>query len=138
MATISPDGTPRLVPVCFVVGDGVDRLGRPHLYSPLDDKPKATTDPHRLARVQDLLVLPAVSLLLDRWSEDWSQLGWIRLTGRALLLEPQPHEREEHAWAVGALREKYPQYVSHLLDERPIIRITIDRVRSWGQLGPAE
>jgi PPOX class probable F420-dependent enzyme len=134
LATTSPEGSPRLVPVCLVLGEGLDRLGRPHLYSPLDEKPKASTDPHRLARVQDLLVLPAVTLIVDRWSEDWAQLGWIRLGGRAILLEPQPHEREEHAAAVAALRAKYPQYGSHALEERPIIRMTIDRVRSWGEL----
>jgi PPOX class probable F420-dependent enzyme len=135
LATIAPSGRPRLVPICFVVGDD-DNLGRPRLYTPLDDKPKRSADPHALARVQDLLVLPEASLLVDRWSEDWSRLAWLRLDARGILLEPEPHEREEHAAAVAALREKYPQYTSHALEGRPIIRLTIDRAVSWGDLTP--
>src|SRR4029079_10393886 len=86
LATIAPSGRPRLVPICFVLGED-DDLGRPRLYTPLDDKPKRTADPHELARVQDLLVLPEASLLVDRWSEDWSRLA------RAVLPPPRvpPH-----------------------------------------------
>ena len=135
LATTAPDGRPRLVPICFVAGND-DRLGRPRLYSPLDEKPKRSADPHELARVQDLLVLPEASLLVDRWSEDWSRLGWLRLHGRGELLEPEPHEREEHAAAVADLRAKYPQYVGQDLEHRPIIRLTIDRALSWGDLTP--
>jgi len=135
LATVSPSGAPRLVPVCFVVAAGDDRLGRPILYSPIDEKPKASPDPHALSRVQDLLVLPDVSLLVDRWDEDWTRLAWVRLYGRGSLLEPQPHEREEHATAVTLLRAKYPQYASHRLEGRPIIRIVVDRFRSWGAVG---
>lgn len=137
LATIRPDGEPRLVPICFVLADAADDLGRPILYSPLDEKPKLSADPHRLARVQDLLVLPAVTVLVDRWSEDWTRLGWIRLSGRGLLLEPEPREREEHAAAIAALRAKYPQYASHDLDGRPVIRIAVDRVHRWGDVAPA-
>ena len=134
LATLDPDGQPRLVPICFVVG-GDNRIGRPLVYTPIDEKPKAAPDPRQLARVRDLLILPAATLLVDRWDEDWSRLGWVRLYGRAEILEPQPHEVEEHAAAVESLREKYEQYRTHVLEERPIIRIAVDRVRSWGELG---
>jgi PPOX class probable F420-dependent enzyme len=133
LATTAPDGRPRLVPICYIVGTD-DRLARPRLYSPLDEKPKRSQDPHDLARVHDLLVLPEVSLLVDRWSEDWSRLAWLRLHGRGELLEPEPHEREEHATAVADLRAKYPQYVGQDLEHRPIIRMTIDRALAWGDL----
>ena len=135
LATTSPSGRPRLVPICFVIGAD-DRIGRPRLYSPLDEKPKRSADPHDLARVHDLLVLPEASLLVDHWSEDWSRLGWLRLHGRAELIEPEPHEREEHATALAQLREKYPQYVGQDLEHRPLIRVTIDEARSWGDLSP--
>ena len=127
LATIAPDGAPRLVPVCFVViGDVV--------WSPLDEKPKAVDDVRSLARVRDILERPTVALLVDRWSEDWSRLGWLRLEGSAGLVEPGVDET--HAAAVIALRAKYPQYETHRLEERPIIRIVIDAHRSWGNLGP--
>lgn len=138
LATTGTHGRSRLVPICFAVADQDDRLGRPRVYSPIDEKPKRSADAHDLARVQDLLVLPEVTLLVDRWDEDWGRLGWLRLYGRGELLEPQPHEREEHAWAVAALRAKYPQYDAHRLEERPIIRMTIDRTRSWGNLAVDE
>jgi coenzyme F420-0:L-glutamate ligase/coenzyme F420-1:gamma-L-glutamate ligase len=136
LATLRPDGEPRLVPVCFALADEPDDMGRPIIYSPIDEKPKASADPRRLARVQDLLVLPAVTLLIDRWSEDWSHLAWVRLTGRGVLLEPEPRELAEHAAAIAALRAKYPQYAGHDLEGRPIIRMSIDRVQRWGDVTP--
>jgi len=133
LATIAPSGRPRLVPICFVVGaDAAD--GRALLYSPIDEKPKRSADPHDLARVQDLLVLPEATLLIDRWSEDWSALAWVRLDCRGELLEPEPREREEHAAAIEALRAKYAQYLEHRLEDRPILRLTVDRVVAWGDL----
>ena len=134
LATVGVDGRPRLVPVCFVVDEGVDRQGRVAVYSPLDEKPKTVADPHELARVRDLLVLPAASIFVDRWDEDWTRLGWLRCYGHGELIEPEPREVEEHARAVAALRAKYPQYAAHALDERPIIRIRVDRAVSWGDL----
>lgn len=135
LATIAPSGRPRLVPICFVVADD-DANGRPRLYSALDDKPKRSGDPRDLARVRDLLVQPEATLLVDRWSEDWDRLGWIRLDTLVELLEPKPNGAAEHEAAVRALRGKYPQYDSHHLEDRPILRFTIGRVVTWGDLDP--
>jgi PPOX class probable F420-dependent enzyme len=131
LATIAPDGRPRLVPICFalIAGEG----GRPVLVSPIDEKPKASDDPLGLARVRDILARPSVTLLVDRWSEDWTRLGWVRLEAQAAVLDP---EARDHPAAVGALRAKYPQYAAHGLDDRPILRFAIERVVSWGDLGP--
>lgn len=122
LATIDDAGLPRLVPICFVVDAG----GR--VLSPIDEKPKAAADPHDVARVRDIAARPMVSLLVDRWSEDWTQLAWLRLYGRASLLEPgEPSHRE----AVEELRAKYAQYERHRLEDRPILAVEIDRARSW-------
>jgi PPOX class probable F420-dependent enzyme len=136
LATTDPRGHPRLVPICHVVGEADDPLGRPRLYTPLDEKPKASPDPHALGRVRDLLVLPAAVVLVDRWDEDWAHLGWLRVYGTAEILEPQPREREEHSAVVALLRAKYAQYRVQRLEERPVIRITISEARSWGALEP--
>ena len=132
LATIDGGGMPRLVPICFVIAE------QPRLvvYTPLDEKPKRVADARDLARVRDILERPEVALLVDRWSEDWTRLGWLRLDARGVLLEPEPHERDEHTAAVADLRAKYPQYTSHALEDRPIIRLTIDRAVSWGDLTP--
>ena len=128
LATIASDGRPRLVPVCFALDER-----QPVLHTPLDEKPKTIDDPAQLARVRDLLADPRVSLLVDRWDEDWSALAWLRCHGTASLLEPGG-EAADHRAAVTALRAKYPQYATHRLETRPIIRIAIERSTSWGPL----
>lgn len=132
MATRAPEGRARLVPICFVTAPDVDERGRAILYSPIDEKPKQSAEPRDLARVRDILVLPEVTLLAEHWSEDWSELGWLRAYGVGEVLEPEPHEEAEHLAAVALLREKYPQYHEHDLDRRPIIKISVDRIVAWG------
>jgi PPOX class probable F420-dependent enzyme len=121
LGTIAPDGRPRLVPVCFVL-IGAD------VFIAIDDKPKRSADPLSLARVRDILARPTVTLLIDAWDEDWSKLAWVRIDGAADLLEPAA---PGHDKAVTALRTKYPQYAGHAIDDRPLIRIAIERVVSW-------
>ncbi|HEU4918790.1 MAG TPA: TIGR03668 family PPOX class F420-dependent oxidoreductase [Candidatus Limnocylindrales bacterium] len=129
LATIAPDGRPRLLPICFVVGEAERPLV---IHTPLDEKRKSVADPRHLERVTDILARPAVGLLAERWSEDWSEIGWLRLDGVAVLVEPGP---DEHRAGVAALRAKYAQYATHHLEERPIIRIVVERTRGWGVLG---
>jgi PPOX class probable F420-dependent enzyme len=133
LATVAPDGLPRLVPICFAVAGS--KSGSAVVLSPLDEKPKRVVDPHDLERVRDIRTNPTVSLLVERWSEDWSQLAWLRLAGRAELIEPDGLDAAEHAAAVAALRAKYPQYEQHRLEDRPIIRIVVTGARSWGAIG---
>jgi len=121
LATISPDGTPRLVPIAYAFANGV-------VYTALDEKPKQVADPHDLARVRDIVARPQVSVLIDRWDEDWTKLAWLRVVGRASILESG---EPEHALAVTLLRQRYPQYAGHQLEDRPIIRIAVERTASW-------
>jgi PPOX class probable F420-dependent enzyme len=127
LATTGPDGRSRLVPVCFVVIEDL-------VYTPLDEKPKQHDDPMALARVRDVTERPGVTLLVDRWDEDWGRLAWVRLYGTATLLEPRPGPTD-HARAIAALRVKYPQYEAHALERRPVIRIAVERIVAWGDLG---
>lgn len=131
LATIDDLGRPRLVPICFVVSE--DRATEaPVVHTPLDEKPKAVDDPWRLARVHDISLRPAVSLLVDRWSEDWTELAWLRVHGDAVLLEPgDPFAGDEREAAIEALRDKYPQYATHDLESRPLIRIVLASATSW-------
>jgi PPOX class probable F420-dependent enzyme len=130
LGTTSPSGRPRLVPLAFAYAYGEsDGLV---VYSALDEKPKSVADPRELARVRDIVARPGVSLLVDRWSEDWAELAWLRLDGVATLLEPTGSTADEHGQALGLLRQRYPQYASHRLEERPILRIGIEHVVGWG------
>lgn len=130
LATIASDGRPRLVPVCFVLDSS-----RPVFYTPLDEKPKNVNDVTHLARVRDVLADSRVSVLVDRWDEDWTQLAWVRCHGSATIVEPGGAAEVERDAAIGALRRKYPQYTAHRLELLPIIRIAIARTTSWGALG---
>ena len=134
LATIGPDGRPRLVPIAYAVAPWTDAAGRALLYSALDEKPKSVADPRDLARVRDILARRQVSVLVDRWSEDWSRLAWLRIVGEATLVEPAPGTADggRHADAVRLLRERYPQYAEQRLEERPVLRIVCQRVVSWG------
>jgi PPOX class probable F420-dependent enzyme len=123
--TLAADGRPRPVPIAFAFSEEGARLV---IYSAIDEKPKSVADPHALARVRDIGTRPRVAVLVDRWDEDWTRLAWVRLEGTATVLEPSPLE---HSLAVGLLRERYPQYATHRLEPRPVIRIEVERVSGW-------
>lgn len=127
LATVAPDGMPRLVPICFAVHPTVAVL-----YSAVDEKPKRSADAHGLARIRDIVADPRVSVLVDRWDEDWSRLAWLRCQGRATLLEPGADADLERRAAIAALRERYPAYADHDLEVSPIVRIAIARTSAWG------
>jgi PPOX class probable F420-dependent enzyme len=97
------------------------------VWSPLDEKPKTVGDPRDLARVRDIAERPGVTLLVDRWSEDWTELAWLRLRGRAELVEPAGIPTA----IVAELRDRYPQYVGHDLEARPMLRIVVERAVRW-------
>jgi PPOX class probable F420-dependent enzyme len=126
LATIRPDGTARLVPIGFAAMAGVD--GAMELWSSLDEKPKRSRDPRGLARVRDVLRRPDVAVLVDRWSETWAELAWLRLGGMARLVEPT----DVPVAVAPALRARYPQYRDHDLEGRPMLAITITSIASWG------
>jgi PPOX class probable F420-dependent enzyme len=128
LATIAPDGRPRLVPICFVL-----EPARPILWTPLDEKPKTVDDVMELARVRDIRADPRVTVLVDRWAEVWTQLAWLRCSGVASIVEPGVSVADREA-AITALRAKHPQYASHDLETRPLVRIAIERADSWGEL----
>jgi PPOX class probable F420-dependent enzyme len=129
LATVASDGRPRLVPCCFAMGveDGTIVID-----TPIDAKPKTSSDPMRLARVRDIRRDPRVTLLVDRWDEDWTRLAWVRITGIARLLLPwAERDAAAHRGALDALRARYPQYREQRLESLPIIRVTPEHISGW-------
>lgn len=128
LATASATGAPHVIPVCFA-SDGH------YIYSVLDGKPKRAALT-RLRRVRNLLDNPQVALLVDHYEADWSRLWYLLITGAAELLgedgEDEDKEGQEREEAIGLLRQKYPQYRDMDIDGNPVIRITPQRVVSWG------
>ena len=116
LATVGADGRPHLVPICFALEDDV-------LYSAVDRKPKRS--PH-LKRIENVRANPQVTVLVDHYDDDWTQLWWVRLDGRARVLTEGP-ERDR---ALALLVAKYPQYSADT-PEGPVLAIDIERRRSW-------
>lgn len=119
LATCTKDGRPHVVPICFVF-DG--KL----IYSSLDEKPKRVI-PRDLRRVKNIIANPWISLVVDLYSENWQELQYVIVQGVAGIV----HRGSEHEYAIRLLREKYPQYLSMRLEERPIVRIKPSRIIAW-------
>ena len=123
LATADANGQPHVIPVCYAF-DGET------IYSVLDAKPK-TTPLRNLRRVRNILANPLVSLVVDHYQEDWTQLQYVMVTGEASLLEPGLESGDEWARSIAMLREKYEQYQGMDLDESPVIKITPTRFAPW-------
>lgn len=125
LATFDSRGWPHIVPVCFAYD------GR-FLYSAIDRKPKRVS-PERLVRLQNIRAVSRVALLIDEYDEDWTQLWYVLIRGKANLIPHSAHQ--ERARAIHKLRAKYPQYSREMLaDDAPIIRITPERTTFWGKI----
>lgn len=98
LGTVRPDGAPHLVPITFAA------CAADTVVFAVDHKPKST---QRLARLANLAAQPAVCLLADEWSTDWTRLWWARADGRAVQLAADDARR---AAALAALAARYPQY----------------------------
>ncbi len=119
LGTTRDDGAPHLVPVVFAMPDNRNDL----LYTAIDAKPKST---QRLQRLINIECNAAVSLMVDRYDDDWTRLWWVRLDGTATV-----HQRgEEMATGYALLRAKYPQYSRIELDG-PVIAVRVLRWSSW-------
>ncbi len=116
LATVTPGGQPHLVPVVFAVAPGV-------VYTAVDAKPKTTQRLRRLANIESN---PHVSLLVDHYADDWTQLWWVRVDGTAAV------HTDGDAVDIGRrlLRAKYPQYQTVSLDG-PVITVAVQRWSSW-------
>ena len=125
LGTADAAGQPLVVPVCYVF-DGH------RCFSAIDAKPKRVP-PRSLRRVRNIAANPRVSLLVDRYDEEWSRLAWVIVEGRADIVTVGA----ERTAAVDLLREKYAQYRAMGLDPETvvIIRLTPDRLLFWQGAG---
>lgn len=124
-ATVRRDGSPRLVPVTFVL------LGE-HLCFAVDEvKPKRDT---RLARLDDIARDPRVTLLVDHYAADWSALWWVRVDGTATVHPATGHAGhaggEWRERALDVLAAKYPPYRA-ARPAGPVVAIMPGRWRGW-------
>ncbi len=121
LATADSRGAPHVIPVCYAF-DGA------HVYSALDLKPKRVSG-RLLKRVRNIMQNPSVSLVVDDYSEDWSELAYVLIRGRAELVEDDGEQQR----AESMLRDKYPQYAELLEHGCTVIKVTPESVVAWGR-----
>ena len=116
LATIDPDGRPHLVPIVFAL-DGET------LYCAVDAKRKRS---RRLRRIENARERPEVTVLIDHYGEDWGRLWWVRLRGRARVLDAGDE-------AEGALRLLIAKYEQYRRDPPgcPVLAIDVLEWRDW-------
>lgn len=120
LATVTDSGAAHLVPVVFALEGEV-------IYTAVDGKPKSTA---RLRRLANIAANPAVSVLVDHYDDDWSQLWWVRADGSATVhSDGRALQRGR-----GLLNAKYPQY-QHVPLDGPMITIAVERWTSWEAIG---
>jgi PPOX class probable F420-dependent enzyme len=113
LATAGADGRPHVVPICFALDGDV-------LYFAVDEKPKRTRALRRLRNIEEN---PWVEVVVDQYEEDWTKLWWVRLRGRARIVE-----RDERALEL--LAAKYPQY-REVPPTGPVVAVEIEWRQEW-------
>jgi PPOX class probable F420-dependent enzyme len=126
LATADSQAIPHVVPVCFAISQGT-------LYITIDEKPKRAAG-SALKRIRNIERNPMVAIVVDRYEDDWSRLGWVMLRGQAEILRAGT----EHDGAQALLRARYRQLAAMQIAERPVIAVRLERVTSWGNLSVGE
>ena len=116
LATADSAGRPHIVPITFAVE-------QERVYFTVDSKPKRTTD---LKRLRNIAANPRVSVLVDHYADDWTELWWVRVDGPAHVVEGDA----EAVRALDLLASKYAQY-RKTPPPGPIVAISIERVTGW-------
>ena len=121
-ASADAQGQPHVVPVCYcIIGDSI--------YFSIDQKPKRA-NVRGLKRLRNIEQNPKVSLVIDRYDENWTRLAWVMLRGKAEILD----DGDEHAVAQKDLAQRYPQYRTMQLAPLPVVATRITHVAAWGAL----
>ena len=121
LGTADATGQPLVVPICYAF-DGES------IFSAIDAKPK-TADVQRLKRIRNIRENAKVSLVIDRYEEDWNQLRYVIIQGEAELLTGGA----DFSRGVDLLVAKYPQYRAMGLARETglMIKVTPARVTDW-------
>jgi len=120
LATVSSEGEPHVVPLCYA-------LLNDSIYFVVDEKPKRT---HLgLMRLRNIHTNPQVALVIDDYDDDWTQLAYLLLHGRATIVS----NHAEFERALQLLCARYPQYAKMPLDFKlnPVVRIAVERTYLW-------
>ena len=118
LATHNPSGAIDLVPITFVLVDDT-------LVTAVDHKPKRTL---RLQRLENIRRNPHVTVLVDHYGDDWTELWWVRMRGDAQVSDVVTPVQVE------PLIEKYPQYREQP-PGGPYIVVRVTDLAAWSARG---
>lgn len=123
LATADAAASPHAVPLCYWF-DGA------HFYFVVDEKPKRRGPGGAIKRMRNIAANPSVAIVIDHYEEDWSQLAFVMVRGRATVVT----DGAEYMLALRNLRDKYIQYRAMVLapERNPIVRIDPERINLWG------
>jgi PPOX class probable F420-dependent enzyme len=121
LGTADTSGQPLVVPICYAF-DGES------LFSAIDAKPKAQS-PLGLKRIRNIRDNAKVSVVIDRYDEDWTRLRYVIIQGVAQILT----DGGDFSRGVDLLLAKYPQYRAMRLDREAGVMIQVKpaRVTQW-------
>ena len=123
LATSDQNTQPHVIPICFEIGNDST------IYSAIDEKPKCG-DFNALKRIRNIRDNPRVSVLFDKYTENWEKLAYVLIRGEAQLKT----EGVEREYGEKILREKYRQYRNYLTPGCPVIVIYPQNTFSWGNI----
>lgn len=122
LATAGADGVPHLVPIVFAVAGE-------RIVTAVDAKPKST---NALRRLENIAANPSVAVLVDHYDDDWTQLWWVRVDGRAAVAAG-----DETRDAIELLSARYRQYETQP-PPGPVVAIDVERWSGWSAVSPPE
>jgi len=100
LATVDQKSRPYVVPVVFVFHEN-------SFFIPLEEKVK-TVNPRKLKRVKNLEKNPNVTLLIDKYQNDWKKLFFLMIHGKATMIAGKNSKLMDKIHKL--LISKYPQY----------------------------
>ena len=100
LATVDQKSHPYVVPVVFVFHEN-------SFFIPLDDKVK-TVNARKLKRVKNIEKNPNVTLLIDKYQNDWKKLFFLMIHGKATVIDEKNSKLMDKIHKL--LISKYPQY----------------------------
>ena len=119
LATVDQKLYPYVVPVVFVFHEN-------SFFIPLDEKTK-TVNPKNLKRVKNIEKNPNVTLLIDKYQNDWKKLFFLMIHGKAKVIDGNSKLMDKiHKLLVS----KYPQYKKIGIGNS-CIKIDPTKVRFW-------
>ena len=116
LASADAGGVPHVVPFVFALDGNT-------VYWAVDEKPKRSRSIKRLANIQ---ANPNVEVVVDRYTERWDRLWWVRAAGPARIVQ----EATEQERAQALLAAKYRQYRKQP-PRGPVVAIEVARLNWW-------